>query len=280
VSCRSIIVLATRIGSSLRCELENTPTHVETQQEVRLWLADPGEVCSVGESVYTALLSPDELARAGAFRFEVDRQVYLTTRALVRVSLSHYHGGAAKLWRFKSNRFGKPETDPSCGLRFNVAHTRQLVACMVSRGIELGVDAEGKDRADEIVGLAEEVFSLTELEQLRALHEDERRDRALTLWTLKEAYVKALGKGMFFPLKRVSFVFGAGGQIRLDEDTELDGLGVPWQFCTMDHAAHRIAVVIERTPGIRLKPMQLRSPGEIPVALADGNERWFQSARG
>ena len=279
VSCPSIIAVATGIGSSLRCELEKTPTQLETQQEVGLWLAAPQEACSAGESVCTALLAPDELARARAFRFEADRQVYLTTRALVRLSLSHYHGGAPNLWRFKPNSFGKPETDPACGLRFNVAHTRQLVVCLVSRGIELGVDAEGKDRADEIVGLAEEVFSLTELEQLRALQEDERRDRALTLWTLKEAYVKALGKGMSFPLKRVSFMFGSGGQIRLDEDTEQDGLGGPWQFCTLDHAAHRIAVVIERAPGRRLTQVQLRSPAEIPVVLADGHERWFQSAR-
>ncbi len=270
----------TLIGSSLRCKSENTLTRQETQQDVELWLANPAEVCSGDEPMRIALLAHDERARTGAFRFEIDRQAYLTARILVRVSLSHFHHKSPELWRFRSNEYGKPETDPACGLRFNVAHTRQLVVCLVSRGIELGVDAEGKDRADEIVELAEEVFSQTELDQLRVLEEGEQRNRALTLWTLKEAYAKALGKGMSFPLKRVSFVFGAGGQIRLDENTEEHGLGVQWQFCHMDYAAHRIAVVIERTPGITLKRVRLRSPGALPEALADGGEQWFQSARG
>ncbi len=261
-----------------RGELENTLTEI-LQNDIWLWLADPAEVCSGNERTCTALLSPDERSRAGAFRFELDRQVYLTTRALVRVSLSHCDDMAPALWRFRSNKYGKPETDPACGLRFNVAHTRQLVVCLVSRGIKLGVDAEAENRAGEIVQLAEEVFSPTELEQWRVLQDDEKRNRALTLWTLKEAYTKALGKGISFSLKRASFVFRAGGEIRLDVNAEPGTLGIPWQFCVMDYAGHRIAVVIERTPGLRIKRVRMRSLGETPVFLADGGERWFQSAQ-
>jgi 4'-phosphopantetheinyl transferase len=247
---------------------------------VWLWLADPAEVCVRGESVCAASLSPEERARAGTFLFAADRQAYVTTRALVRVALSQHHSVAKELWRFRMNEYGKPETDPACELRFSVAHTRRLVVCLVSRGIEVGVDAEGQERAGEIVELAEEVLSAAELGQLRVLQEDERKDRALTLWTLKEAYTKALGQGMSFPLKRASFVFGEGGEIRLDVEAEQDGLGAPWQFCIMDHASHRIAVVIERTPGLRLGRVQMRSPGEPPVMLVDVGERWFPSERG
>lgn len=264
----------------MRSKSEKTLTQFESHQnDVWLWLADPADVCSGDESVCTALLAPDERARAEAFRFEVDRQVYLTTRALVRVALSHCHRMPPELWRFTSLKYGKPETAPACGLLFNVAHTRRLVVCLVSRKIELGVDAEGEDRAGEILGLAEEVFSPMELEQLQVLPDDEQRDHALTLWTLKEAYAKALGRGMSFPLKQASFVFGARGHIRLDANARQDTLGFPCQFCVMDYAAHRIAVVIERTPRLRLKRVRLRSLRETPVMLADGVERWFPSGQ-
>lgn len=258
----------------VRCELETG------KGDAWLWLADPAEMCPGNEPMCTALLDPDERVRAEAFHFAIDRQVYLTTRALVRVALSHSHGTAPELWRFRSNKYGKPETDPACGLRFNVAHTRHLVVCLVSRGIELGVDAEGEDRAAEIVAIAKEVFSQTELEQMLALQEAEQENRALTLWTLKEAYAKALGLGLSFPLKRASFVFDAGGQIRFDVDAEQDTLNRSWQFCVMNYAAHRIAVVIERTPGLRLKRVRMRSPGETPILMADGAEQWSQSDEG
>ena len=91
---------------------------------------------------------------------------------------------------------------------------------------------------------------------------------------------EGVGHGHVFSAETVSFLFGAGGQIRPDEKTGQEVIDARWQFCHMDYASHRIAVVIERTPGLRLKRAQMRSPGGIPVALPDGEERWFQSAPG
>jgi len=68
-----------------------------------------------------------------------------------------------------------------------------LVVCLVAQGAEVGVDLESYERAGEIAELSERVFSPLELAQLEELHGSEKTNRALCLWTLKEAYLKAQG---------------------------------------------------------------------------------------
>ena len=52
------------------------------------------------------------------------------------------------------------------------------------------------------LAVAQRVSTEAELEEMAALPEAARRDRFLVLWTLKEAYIKARGDGLSFPLSR------------------------------------------------------------------------------
>ena len=74
------------------------------------------------------------------------------------------------------------------------------------------MDVESFSRAEEIVPLAPRVFSAAERAQLDALPAAERPDRALSLWTLKEAYIKARGMGLSLPLQEISFLFEGEGR--------------------------------------------------------------------
>lgn len=247
---------------------------------LELWYAYPNEALSdEAEQSCRSLLSGDELARMQAFRFDRLRREYLTTRVLVRSALSHNCAISPDAWRFRRNSWGKPRTEPDCGLRFNLSNCPGLAVCLLANGAEVGVDAEPHDRAKQIAELAESVCSARELARLETLGEAERLDSALSLWTLKEAYIKARGMGLSLPLKRISFLMGGVEGIRLEEDPCVDDRADRWRFCLLEHARHRIALVAERDSAPHLHLWEMRPMMAQPVRLADAGEQWSPFSR-
>jgi 4'-phosphopantetheinyl transferase len=235
---------------------------------VALWCAYPGDLRA--EEVArecAALLSEEERARAARFRFERHAREYLAAQALARIALSHEHPLPPEAWRFTTNAYGKPAVEPECGLRFNLSNCVGMAVCLVARGAEVGVDAEPRARAAEIAALAPEVFSRREREQLEGLGARERLDRALSLWTLKEAYIKARGLGLSLPLGRFSYVFGDAEGIGLEVEPGLDEEPGRWRFCLLDHAEHRIALMVESEIAPALQVWEARPLTGAPVRL-------------
>ena len=250
------------------------------KETLYLWCAHPDDVLS--EEVAEAcapLLSEDERALWQNFRFDRHRREYLTTRVLVRTALSHYYPNAPEAWRFQTNAYGKPTVTPDCGLRFNLSNSPGLVVCLIAQGAEVGVDAEPFERAEKIAELATEVLSPLELAQLEALRGPEKLDRSLSLWTLKEAFIKARGVGLSLPLNKVSFLFGGVEGIRLELDSALDNEpGRLWRFCLVEHAGHRIALMVDRATVPHLQVWEARPLLAPPTWLAVGREPWFPAS--
>jgi 4'-phosphopantetheinyl transferase len=221
-------------------------------------------------------LSNEERARVARFKFERHRLESLATRVLVRTALSQHRSLPPQDWRFKSNPQGKPETDPECGLSFNLSNSVGLVVCLVAEGkAEVGVDVEPHERAKQIMELVPKVFSPVEQAQLAALADAEKLDRALSLWTLKESYIKARGLGLLVPLDEFSFVFGGAEGIRLEIDPRLGDEAGRWRFCQLDHAGHRIAVMVDRSAAGELEVWEARPMLAPPVRVDVGAVRWY-----
>jgi 4'-phosphopantetheinyl transferase len=153
-------------------------------------------------------LSEDERGRHARFRFESDRDIYLVAHALVRRMLARVSGAAPESFAFVAGEHGRPEIsapDVACTFRFNLSHTHGLVACAVTRAADIGVDVEYVERKVEVMNVANHVFSAIEVEGLEALSGEAQRERFFELWTLKEAYIKAIGKGLSAPLRAITF---------------------------------------------------------------------------
>ncbi|MEJ8668274.1 4'-phosphopantetheinyl transferase superfamily protein [Streptomyces sp. MS1.AVA.1] len=73
----------------------------------------------------------------------------------------------------------------------------------VARGRRIGVDVEASDRSLLAPGLAEKFCHPEELAELCGLPPAERNLRLVRLWTLKEAYTKALGVGLAHDFSRL-----------------------------------------------------------------------------
>lgn len=247
---------------------------------LNLWLAYPDDLLDEGVAdACKALLSDEELARAARFKFDRNRRESIATRALARTALSHYHPRPPREWRYLLNAHGKPSADPEVasgsGITFNMSNAPGLVVCLVADGAEVGVDVEPLSRAEQIMKVAPEVFSAAELAQLEMLNGAEKLDRAVSLWTLKESYIKARGMGLAIPLDKFAFVFGGAERVRLVTDESLNDRAERWQFCVLDHAGHRIAVMAERRAGGELKVWEAHPIPEPALRVSALTAEWF-----
>lgn len=217
--------------------------------EAHLWivrtesLADPERRASLRR-----LLSEDEHARLARRVRESDRHTFLIARALVRTVLAHYTGEAPAELRFETGRFGRPSLAFPCvdALRFSLTHTEGLVACLVGRGGEFGIDAEALDRRGDFERIAGRVLADSECRAWSALPEAERRAGFLRHWTLKEAYLKALGVGLQVAPRSAVFAID-GERIRLETAAPHDSAPESWRFVGLRPTAeHTLAVALRR----------------------------------
>ncbi|MEU1502910.1 4'-phosphopantetheinyl transferase superfamily protein [Streptomyces sp. NPDC005732] len=175
-------------------------------EEVHEQLTDRGQVLvhtTWGQWLAAALLDPglrgllgrdwpryrQTAAPAGRLRFAASRMVLKHTAAAAlqlpadALDLAYRPGG-------------RPHLRGLAGTEVSLAHTDELIVVAVSRSGPIGVDAEPLTRRPSFELLHPYVCTPAEAAELAALPEDERTVRLLHLWTLKEAYTKALGHGM------------------------------------------------------------------------------------
>jgi 4'-phosphopantetheinyl transferase len=206
------------------------------ESELHVWIAYPDNAPAQHLiEQFLPLLNQEEQDRYRRFHFDHDRHTYLAAHALLRITLSRYAPCEPAQWRFTRGAQGKPEIEAKIeakadlpALRFNLSHTKDMVACVVSLNSVCGVDVERIRPMKDMAGIAETVFSNAEVSSLHALDEADRPDTFFKIWTLKEAYIKAIGQGLAAPLKDISFDIEAPFIRASFNGEELNNTG--WQF--------------------------------------------------
>ncbi|CAM5618016.1 4'-phosphopantetheinyl transferase superfamily protein [Streptomyces hirsutus] len=95
-------------------------------------------------------------------------------------------------------------------LRFNLSHTDGTVACVVTRDVRCGVDVERPRRVLPLHRLTRSVLPPREQREFDAAPAGQRHELFFRYWTVKEAYLKAIGSGMRFPMTACEFDVGTG----------------------------------------------------------------------
>ncbi|GLF95609.1 4'-phosphopantetheinyl transferase superfamily protein [Streptomyces yaizuensis] len=130
---------------------------------------------------------------------------------------------------------GRPYLRGCDAVDISLSHTEDLLLIgLTTRGL-IGVDAEREDRPLYTRGLHRHVCTPHELGALARLPPEERGAALVRLWTLKEAYSKAIGQGLRF--RFTDFGFGPDGQpTRVLAPDGAPGTGVEWEFGTFSVA--------------------------------------------
>jgi 4'-phosphopantetheinyl transferase len=194
-----------------------------------------------------AWLSAKERARLARLRFEVDRDGYLVAQALKRRALAELCGVEPEQLEFRVAHFGRPEVsapEPALALRFNLSHTRGLVACAVARSCAIGVDVENVEQNLELMSVARHVFSSGEQGELDGLLGVARQRRFFELWTLKQAYIKAVGQDVR-PLRSIRFAAAGPDPVAACFEVPVADDAAGWSFYRHSPGpVHQLAVAL------------------------------------
>src|SRR5262249_31588197 len=188
---------------------------------------------------------PDEAARLERFMLAKDRHQGLIARALVRTTLSRYADVRPADWQFTTNRYGRPEIagPVDTAFRFNLSHTRGLVACAVAREREVGVDVENVERPGEFVHLAQRFFAPSEAAHVASLPAEQQREVFFDYWTLKESYIKARGMGLALPL--ADFAFRLDAPVTITFTGSITDDPASWHFSRLRLSdQHKLALAV------------------------------------
>jgi 4'-phosphopantetheinyl transferase len=212
------------------------------------------------------LLSAAEEGRSAKFAFERDRRAYRAAHALLRLALSRKAGVPPETWRFRTEAGGRPEiagSEQRFGLRFSLSHTAGLAVCAVTAGSAIGVDAEGFGPRTPLE-VATRHFAERERGDVAALPAERQPERFTEYWTLKEAFLKATGLGITYPLDRISFTLAGKAGVEVALPADLGEAPIAWQFESWGlHRRWRVALAVRTAGG----PLFVRF-AEFPVRSA------------
>ena len=157
----------------------------------------PTDTCSTDTvSSFQKLLPVHEQAKALKFRFLKDQHSYIITHAMLRTILGSYLGTEPCEIEFVSNDYGKPAlSEKHKKIHFNLSHSSGLSVLAFSTKTEIGVDVEKIDPGFDFDLIAKAHFSEEEKKFLHTNH-GESCKRFYTVWTRKEALLKAIGIGI------------------------------------------------------------------------------------
>ena len=215
------------------------------------WIApvEPDSGLLASDKAMPGCLSGEELERMRSLVQLADRRRFLVSRQFLRRTLSRYAPVALGDWRFVRGASGclsiagglLPGGLP---LDFNLSHSRQAIAVVVTPGFSAGIDVEelvGRETVESLAGLA-----LTVDEQSfvwGGANDGEVRQRFTQIWTLKEAYLKALRCGLPGGPKWVGFG-GFGDEVRLVQASPLDPDPTGWTFAAVGRGNFQLAVAV------------------------------------
>ncbi len=185
--------------------------------DVHVWCAlldVPGETLQL----LVQTLDSDEQMRASRFYFEQDRTQFIVRHGLLRKILASYLNIEPEKLQFSYTTNGKPYLVQKFGdkeLQFNLAHSHELALYALTLDRRIGIDIEHIYNFAETDQLANRVLSRQEKAELRKCPPNEKLEILFRYWTCKEAYVKAIGEGLFLPLEDIHLSLKPGSIARL-----------------------------------------------------------------
>jgi 4'-phosphopantetheinyl transferase len=188
-----------------------------SERRVQLWYVALDQLAEAQPQAWHSL-SADEQARAARFHFELHRRRFVAGRFFLRSLLGVYLGQPAEQVCFSYGAHGKPALKAladELDLRFNLAHSDNLAVIGLALGQDLGVDVEHLSPLKDAEPIARRFFSQSEQAEFEQLPPEKKLLGFYQCWTRKEAFIKALGDGLAYPLADFDVTLTPGQPARL-----------------------------------------------------------------
>lgn len=229
----------------------------DVRGEVQVWIAGLDHAEDVVDRL-AGVLSEDERERAARFHFRRDARRFIVGRATLRGILGECLGVEPGALAFSYGARGKPELGEPSGsdVQFSVSHSADVAVYAVTHGLRVGVDVERLRLGVDIEAIADGTFSPRERDALRRLPPAQRCEGFFNCWTRKEAYIKAIGEGLAYPLERFSVSLAPGAPARLEAFDDDPAEAAGWTMAALTPPAGFVGAVV-----VECRSMQLACSG-------------------
>lgn len=173
--------------------------------QVHVWSL-PQQTPHGQEERFASWLDEYEQKRWQRYKFPRLRDDFLAGHGWLRAILSLYTAEQPKALVWGQQEEGKPtllSPNPT-DLRFNLSHSEGQWLLAVTLGREIGVDIEAVREMQGREGIVERFYSYQERKVYLKLPEKQKLRAFFDVWARKEAFLKATGQGLLFPLERFS----------------------------------------------------------------------------
>lgn len=187
-----------------------------SDDDVHVWCVSLQQPIHIIEQL-DCLLSSDEKARAARYHFDYLQQSFIMARGILRILLAGYLNLQPAQIEFTYLRAGKPRLSENLkkSIFFNLSHSHELVLYAFSPTRNVGIDIEHIRPIEDLRQISENNFSATENLELKTLPAEKISEGFFNCWTRKEAYIKAIGDGISFPLQQFDVSLKPGEPARL-----------------------------------------------------------------
>lgn len=222
-----------------------------SRDEVHVWAISVREFASVA-AILALPLSDQERARAERFHVAADRERFIVAHGVMRSLLGRYLNLEPAYVPVTWRSYGKPMLHRelvSYQLEFNISHSRDLILMAVACERAVGIDIEYRRVDLSWEAIAQSFFAPGEILALHMLPIDARMPAFFDVWTRKEAYCKAIGKGLSLPFEQFEVSVAAEQPAVVLHDLIDPGASDDWSLTTVDAGAEYSAALAVFTHG-------------------------------
>ncbi|MEU1695616.1 MULTISPECIES: 4'-phosphopantetheinyl transferase family protein [Streptomyces] len=190
-----------------------------------------------------------------------NRDRFVASRLLLKSAASAVLGALPRELELAYKPGGRPYLRGIDQLDVGLSHTDGLLVVGLTRFGRIGVDTEPADRRMLELGTELKACTPFELEALERVPAERRNRELVRLWTLKEAYSKAIGQGLRF--RFTEFGFGPQGErLSVLRPDGTPGTGREWSFHSwLVEDAYTVSAAVH-DPGFGDRP---QSGADLPL---------------
>ena len=188
----------------------------DLEREIHVWTTEldlaPGAIRH-----FERLLPPGEMQRIAKFKTPELRSRHTVVKGTLLSLIAQYTGDDAENIELGTTELGKPyllHDDGDRNLQFNVADSNDLAIYAITKGGPIGVDLEEVIPLPDWQIMADVCMNAFEGEWIFSLPRDRQEMAFLRLWTIKEAYLKAIGTGLSVAPSTIEVEFIQGEQYK------------------------------------------------------------------
>jgi 4'-phosphopantetheinyl transferase len=237
-------------------------------RQIHVWQVELDQPPAVVGELF-AMLSGEEKKRIAQFRTPDLRRRQAVAHGVLRALIASYLNSDPAELAFSRNSHGKPQlkrAETASKLQFNLSHSEDVAAYCFANHTPVGIDVETIGEIPDLEGVAALCLSGCEQEWFYQLPLPERNETFYTIWSIKEAFVKAIGWGLSFPLNQVEVRRKAEGDWECFRVSGYDNPPSRWRIFTFAPTPEATAAMVTKAHTSEIRCFRW-GPGLIHEAL-------------